>query len=153
MNDLSNDLKLYQKGDVLFCEGEDPSFLYIVASGSVKLFSGDEKNFRLVKNIGEKDFFGEQALFSEEKRLLTAIVAEDSEIASVKKEDIFEVLDLCPKWMGDVIKLVGKRLRATNNAIYEHQLLDNAVVEDLQLSPDDFAFYKNQLADYKSKLD
>jgi CRP/FNR family cyclic AMP-dependent transcriptional regulator len=149
MNDLSNDVMEYKKGDVLFTKDESANFLYIVVSGTVKLFSGDEKSLRPVKNIYEKDFFGEQSLFSEEARTLTAIVAEDSKLILIKRRDIFSVLKTCPDWIGDIVTLIGKRLRSTNYAIYEHHLVDEAITSGLEVSTEDFTLYKSRLGDYK----
>ncbi len=149
MNDLSSDVTDFKKGDVLFTGKESADFLYIVVSGSVKLFSGDEKNLRPVKDIFEKDFFGEQSIFSEELRSLTAIVSEDTELILIKGSDIFSVLDTCPDWIGDIVKLIGKRLRSTNYAIYEHNLMDESLSRDLAISTDDFVFYKHCLEEYK----
>lgn len=149
MSDLSNDVKSFKKGVVLFTKDEAANSLYIVVSGSVKLFSGDEKSLRPVKSIYSKDFFGEQSLFSDEPRSLTAIVTENTDLIIIKKKDIDNVLGSCPDWIGDIVKLIGKRLRSTNYAIYEHNLLDETVASDLEISRDDYSFYKKSLEDYK----
>lgn len=149
MNDISNDVKSFKKGTILFTKDEAANSLYIVVSGSVKLFSGDEKNIRPVKNIYEKDFFGEQSLFSDEPRSLTAIVTENTDLIIIKKKDIYSVLDSCPNWIGDIVKLISKRLRSTNYAIYEHHLVDDSLASELEVSREDFALYKKSLEEYK----
>ena len=61
------------KGTVVFTEGQDGDSLYLIDTGRVKVFIGDEDGREIIlKILGPGDFFGEMALIdkrSEERRV------------------------------------------------------------------------------------
>jgi signal-transduction protein with cAMP-binding, CBS, and nucleotidyltransferase domain len=70
----------YQKGDVIFREGESGSEMYVIQSGKVEIFKevNGEKVFSLIMEKG--DFFGEMSLLESLPRTANAVMIEDGEL-------------------------------------------------------------------------
>lgn len=79
-------LKKVEKGLVLFKEGDDGDGMYIIRSGSVRIFKQDNNKEVDIAILKEKQFFGEMALMADQKRIGTAIVLENSELYVVTTE-------------------------------------------------------------------
>ena len=153
MSDTSNNSRAFAKGEVLFVQGEEATSMYIVVSGAVKLFAGEGKNLVPVGVVQDKDFFGEQSIFSGSPRPLTAVVAEKSELILIDKNDINKVLDKCSGWVRDIMRLLSDRLKDTNKAIFEHGLTDEIYAQsDLNISNDDLKLFKTNIEAYKKTL-
>lgn len=70
----------YQKGDVIFREGENGSEMYVIQSGKVEIFKeiNGDKVFSLIMEKG--DFFGEMSLLESLPRTANAVMIEDGEL-------------------------------------------------------------------------
>jgi len=70
----------YQKGDVIFKEGEQGSEMFVIQSGKVEIFKeiNGEKVFSQVMEKG--DFFGEMSLLESLPRTANAVMIEDGEL-------------------------------------------------------------------------
>ena len=90
---FSKAVDLYNKGDVIFREGEPARCMYNVQTGWVDLYTGygtpDEK---LISTVGVATFFGEIGLISGSVRSLTAVAGIDRcMVESLKLEDFEEL--------------------------------------------------------------
>ncbi|MCX7830225.1 MAG: cyclic nucleotide-binding domain-containing protein [Acidobacteria bacterium] len=70
----------YQKGDVIFKEGENGSEMFVIQSGKVEIYKeiNGEKVFSLIMEKG--DFFGEMSLLESLPRTANAVMLEDGEL-------------------------------------------------------------------------
>lgn len=86
-------LQYYPPRYVIFGEKDDGEALYIIKAGKVRIFhpvGGNEGE--KVADLKENDFFGEMALFSEEKRNASAITMTECELFKLFKKDFCELL-------------------------------------------------------------
>lgn len=147
-----SDIVSYKRGHVLFIQGNSSLYLYLVVTGEVILFDGNEKRLVPVDAIGEKDFVGHQTLFNDSSRRLTAIVSEDAEVFLIKKSDIKKVLKTCPDWVSDILKILSDRLQSTNEIIYDNKMIDKADSDErLSRANDDISFYKEAMTEFQSR--
>lgn len=74
----------YQKGDVIFREGDEGNHVYLIVNGSVDIYKtvGDQR--QLLNTIGSGEIFGEMGLVSSEPRFATVIAAEDCRLIKVQ---------------------------------------------------------------------
>lgn len=89
-------LMYYPSNYTLFNENEAGDALYIIKTGSVRIFhpskeEGEEPE--KVAQIREHGFFGEMALISDAPRNASAITETDCEIFILSKEDFKQLLD------------------------------------------------------------
>ncbi|MFA6528691.1 MAG: cyclic nucleotide-binding domain-containing protein [Candidatus Gracilibacteria bacterium] len=80
-------LQYYPANYQLFNEGDIGTKMYIIKRGSVRIYKQTEE----VATLGEKAFFGEMALISEQPRTASAKTIEESEIFVLEKHD-FDLL-------------------------------------------------------------
>ncbi|HFE52369.1 MAG TPA: cyclic nucleotide-binding domain-containing protein [Bacteroidetes bacterium] len=125
----------FEKGEVIFREGEPGVGMYIIYKGSVGIFkntpSGGEE---LLAELKPGEFFGEMALLDESPRSATAKALEDSIILGLFQPDLFDLIERKPK-LGTKILLnlahiIGERLRRTNAELQQlrEKLVESNIV-------------------------
>jgi CRP/FNR family transcriptional regulator len=95
--------KKFNKDEIIFREGYPIVVLYIIKSGSVKLYrERDGVEFQLAE-ICEKKMFGETGLFVDMSRVYSAATIEDTELIAINKMDI---INFVKSSHGTAIKLL-----------------------------------------------
>lgn len=117
----------YQTGELVFREGEAGNGMYIIRSGHVQITGLDGNNEPVVyAELGENQFFGELALTDKAPRSATVTVIEQAVMYGFFKPDLVELMDKNPvlgsKILWNLARVVGDRLRATNEKMMEFQL-------------------------------
>ena len=116
----------YKKGEIIFEQGQEPSHIYIVETGKVKLFvSKDGTPFELIE-FGQGHCFGEASVIGIQPHAATAVAVEDSELIvmsrtallSIYKSDleIFSILIL------NIAREVCRRLYASSETLLHYKL-------------------------------
>lgn len=118
---LSDDRKIksYKKRDLIFEEGDFPRYLYLVNTGTVKLFKTNEYGKEYIINICKPgDFFGYVDLIKNDMHSESAAALEPTEISLVPKEDFIKILHGNRDVTSQLIKML-----ANNITEQEEQLL------------------------------
>ena len=105
----------YQPGETIFNEKDKGDALYVVDSGSVRIWVVDEdvKPVTLAE-LKSGDFFGELAVLDRSARSTNATAIEESKLHRLSSDDFQKFLMLHPDVAIDVICEIGARLRQTN---------------------------------------
>ena len=124
----STELRSYDEGDIVVTEGEEGSSLFLIVSGSVKVFTrtSDGSNLALAE-LGPGDFFGEVSLLSGRPRTATitastkvsAIELDGSEVDRIAKDhpEVRDVLDdFCNRRATETVEAVIRRLRGNSES-------------------------------------
>ena len=100
----------FSKGDVIFEEGEQGDWFFIVRKGKVDVIK-KKKWFKdkLVKELGPEDFFGEFALYLNKTRSATLRAAEDSVCFVLFKNKFREQTEKHPEFKREIEKLIEER--------------------------------------------
>lgn len=106
----------YNKGDILFSDGEKSHGLICLATGKVKIFKvgvGDrEQILRLVKPL---EFIGYRALFSDSPYSASAVAIEDSSICIFEKESFIKIVKKNNELALKFMKVLADELGFSNN--------------------------------------
>jgi len=70
------DRKTFPEGGMIFREGDTGAVAYIIQSGVVELFKGDESNKKVIATIGTGAIFGEMSLIDKRNRAASAMATE-----------------------------------------------------------------------------
>ena len=111
--------RIYEKGEVVFNEGEPGAGMYIISKGEVEILKaiGESKSMRLAV-IPERSFFGEIALLDEIPRSASAVALSDAIIFGFSKPDLEHVLArtqrLGIKILSNLSRLMCRRLIKAN---------------------------------------
>ncbi len=86
-------VKKIRKKDMLFMEGDSPSFVYFIISGKIKLFKSNEsgKEF-IVEILKEGDFLGYLPLLENSKHKESAMAIDNAEVALIPSDEFFALL-------------------------------------------------------------
>lgn len=124
-NDLNEDQKQllkenstissYNKGEVVYKEGDKPTGLIFLFKGKVKIYKegvgGREQIVRMAKPNG---FIGFRALFAKQNYLATAEAIEESEICTIEKKSLFDIVESNGKFALKIIEFLASELGFSN---------------------------------------
>ena len=108
----------HKKGDVIFHKTDLTTDLYIVNSGKLKAVLTDEEGDEMVLAQFEKGaFFGELSLLDGKGRSASIIAEKDSELAVLRKDVFFDLLNKDPKIAIELMTTLVERLRKADDMI------------------------------------
>ncbi|MBU5467231.1 Crp/Fnr family transcriptional regulator [Virgibacillus sp. MSJ-26] len=106
--------KVFQKGEIIYHEGDPLEYLYIVHVGRVKIYklfeSGKEQLLRILE---PGEFLGELALFTDKVMDSYAEAIVKSEICAIHKSDIQELMKTHPTIPLKILSEFSERLDET----------------------------------------
>jgi len=117
----------YDKDEVIFYEGEPGLGMYIIESGSIKIYKDyDKKTREELATLSNGDFCGEMALLDESPRSATAVAAEETKLLGLFRPDLFSLLEkkarLGNKILLKLAQMVAERLRLNNEELQQLKL-------------------------------
>lgn len=86
--------RTYQEKEVVYYRKDQSLAFYFVISGKVKIQIDIDEHHETIKNINTGDFFGENALIQDSKRLYTAVIAStEAELYVITEVQLLDLLD------------------------------------------------------------
>jgi len=112
----------YPKGEIIYEEGNNSNFIYLIRKGVVKNFKFDHDGKELTTNLyKEDDLFGYTSFTQNIPYQESATAIQDTELVGVSKQELKEVLDNNHKITLELIQLLTDNLSGARE-----QLLDMA---------------------------
>jgi CRP/FNR family cyclic AMP-dependent transcriptional regulator len=132
----------FKAGETIFNESDRGDALYVVDSGSVRIWVLDEdiKPVTLAE-LKEGDFFGELAVLDRGPRSTNATAITDTELHRLSSDDFQSFLLKHPETSIDVICEIGARMRQTNT------LVTNRVTRNINVQMEQKATVGDRVAD------
>ena len=116
--------RAYDKGAMVFSQGDAGDALYGIASGQVRIFSSDDKGHEVFLNIlGPGDSFGEIALLDGLPRTASAVTTARSTLVSIPRQPFLAHLERDPGLSIHLMKLLCGRLRWVSDLVEESAFL------------------------------
>jgi len=104
-------LKRYDKGAVLFNEGDMADDFYIIKSGRISLYYNTGHSAREFRTLDKGDILGEMAVISDNKRSLSASVVSDrAELYVISKDNFLYLLNHYPELNLNMAKILCDRI-------------------------------------------
>src|SRR5438067_293810 len=125
----------FDKGATIFSFGDVGDTLYIVRDGTVQVFVENYEGTKII--LGENtrgDLFGEISLLDGGPRTATAVATEDSELFALERQDLLDLITKHPHAAMDLLTVVGRRLRATDELLRTHVAKNVNVEEEEQMT-------------------
>jgi CRP/FNR family transcriptional regulator len=108
----------YKKGQIIFYEGMNPTGVYCVNKGKVKIskmgFDGKEQIVRFVMDGG---LLGIRALLGDRTYTASATTLEDSVVCFINRETFLEILTKYPEIKQCMVRLLSRLLEEAENKI------------------------------------
>jgi CRP/FNR family cyclic AMP-dependent transcriptional regulator len=116
--------RVYQKGSVIFSQGDPGDALFGVASGRVRISASGGGGREVFLNIMEPgDTFGEIAVMDGLPRTAGATALDDTTLIVLKRVDFLSLLEREPRLAIHLLMLLCQRLRWTSELVEESAFL------------------------------
>lgn len=133
----------YQRGKVIFAEGETATGLYVLCAGRVKIYKlSTEGKEQILHIFGPGEPFGEVAVFAGIQFPAYAEALETSEVLFFPRKKFIELITRDPSMAMNMLAMLSKRLR------YFTQLVENLSLKEV---PQRLAAYLLVLGNMKDK--
>ncbi|WP_101652439.1 Crp/Fnr family transcriptional regulator [Brevibacterium ihuae] len=107
-----------RRGTALFHEGDAGDELYIVSTGKLKIGrESPDGRENLLSVVGPGEIIGELTLFDPGKRSTTATAVSQTELLSLKHDDLMAWLEERPQAAMNLLRALAQRLRRTNDIV------------------------------------
>ena len=106
-----------KKGELLFVEGEKSRAMYLVKSGSIRLFMKRGRSDVELSIVGSGQILGELAFLDGNPRSASGEAVSDCEIMEISGSMFLDVLNQAPEWLKILLKTVVGRLRTTTTRL------------------------------------
>ena len=117
--------KNYPKNAVVLTEGEIGDSLYMIQSGKVKVFIGDENGREIIlKILGPGAFFGEMSMIDKQPRSASVRTIEASTFLVLTHNAFERCVELAPKIANLVMQCLAQRVREADRKIGTLALMD-----------------------------
>jgi CRP/FNR family cyclic AMP-dependent transcriptional regulator len=140
----------FKAGTVVFAEGEESKYLYILKKGEIHLMKTNGSHLLVLKLCKEKEILNEVSVLLKKPVEFSAIAKTDIELVLVEQQDINLVLKGSPKWVPEILETLCERLKATQDIIEEHNLSSGEKKQDTILKKDEEIKYMKALAEHNS---
>ncbi|MGK2923604.1 MAG: cyclic nucleotide-binding domain-containing protein [Methyloceanibacter sp.] len=97
----------FASGEVIFAEGGEGDFMYVVRSGEVEI----ERNGKVIETLSAGGIFGEMALIDGSSRSATARAKTDAELAPINEKSFMFLVHETPFFAIAVMRTLAERLR------------------------------------------
>jgi CRP/FNR family cyclic AMP-dependent transcriptional regulator len=117
--------KSYPKNAVVLTEGEMGDSLYMIQSGKVKVFIGDEDGREIIlKILGPGDFFGEMSMIDKQPRSASVTTIEASTFLVLSHAAFERCVEQAPRIANMVMRVLAQRVREADRKIGTLALMD-----------------------------
>ena len=114
----------YEKGEVIFNEGDAGTFMLVLVSGKMSVYKAGESGRHLLSYEGKGRIVGEMALLDRERRSATCFAEEACEVVTIGMESVDQMGEEAPalayRFMHSLARLLSRRLRRTSGLLAEH---------------------------------
>lgn len=101
----------YSKGSLVFTEGEQSEFLFVVKSGLIKLTQCNrEGKQHILRFLFPGDYFGQFALLHHKQNYVTAEVLETADVCRLHRKDFLPLLEKSPSLAFSFLKSLSEQL-------------------------------------------
>ncbi len=116
----------YEEGETIFHQGAQPSHIYVIQSGRIKLVvSRDDTPFELVV-FEQGDCFGETSVLGIQPHVATAIALEDTELIILPKKALLSIykqdLELYTLLLSNIAREACRRLHHSDQVLLHYAL-------------------------------
>lgn len=109
---------IYQKGEIIFEEGQKANKLFIICSGQAKVFqSSIEGKEQILYLLTEGDFFGAFNLLKEDEFDSSCVALERSQISTLEKSAFDEIVVSNPKITLKIFEKAYERIRKAETLV------------------------------------
>src|SRR5436190_5407567 len=112
------DSRHFDEGETIFQQGQNGDALYLVRTGRIQVYIESDTGEKIIVGENEHgDVFGEISLLDGGPRTATAVAVEPSEALMLNRERLLELVERHPHVAIDLLTVIGRRLRSTDELL------------------------------------
>ncbi|MEN8132754.1 MAG: Crp/Fnr family transcriptional regulator [Pseudomonadota bacterium] len=118
-------VKSFRKNTIVINQDDETYSLYVILSGSVRVFiSGEDGREAVLNHQSAGDYFGDLALIDKQPRVASVMTTEASRFMIISREDFMACLSKNPEIAINLIKPMTSRMRMLARNVSNLALLD-----------------------------
>jgi CRP/FNR family cyclic AMP-dependent transcriptional regulator len=102
---------VYQDGQVIVRQGEVGDCMYVIQEGQVEVVADEDGTEVRLAVLGERDFFGEMAIFGREVRMATVRALGPVRVLTVDKKTFLRRIHKDPSLAYHIVQTLSQRIR------------------------------------------
>jgi len=110
-SDSPKNVRLFKKGEYLFRQGDPTQVLFIVKTGSVRIFKIESNIEFELSTVGPGAVLGEITVIDRGLRSASGVAIEDTEVIAISAADFDVVFSKMPEWFRKIALILVQRLR------------------------------------------
>jgi CRP-like cAMP-binding protein len=103
--------RAYQDGQVIVRQGEVGDCMYVIQEGQVEVVADEDGTEVRLAVLGERDFFGEMAIFEREVRIATVRALGPVRVLTVDRKTFLRRIHKDPSLAYHVVQTMSRRIR------------------------------------------
>ncbi len=108
---------LYRDGEIIIKQGTVGDCLYVIQEGKVEVVAEVKDREIIIAELGEKEFFGEMALFEKDVRSATVRAKGDTKVLTLDKKGLYKTIQNDPSLAFRLLEKMSNRLREVDKRI------------------------------------
>jgi signal transduction histidine kinase len=113
--------RTFQKGDVIFREGDLGDSMFLIEDGRVSVHTSKEGKKDLPLAVfAAGEFFGEMSMIDGRPRSARAVAEEATRLRELRLSELQHLVEQQPQIMRNLLRIVSTRLREVNRRFIEH---------------------------------
>lgn len=117
---LEKNILKFSKGHRIFEEGDEPSGIYCISEGLVKLERVSKTGgLRLLNVLKTGDLLGSRTLFSNSKYNMSAVAEEDTKVCFVRKDIILSLIEKEPSLALKLLSEISREAKRSDDRLYQ----------------------------------
>jgi len=112
----------YKDGEIVIKQGTVGDCVYVIQEGKVAVIDETEGQERKIAELGDKEFFGEMALFEKDVRSCTIKAIGEAKILTLDKKNFYKTIQKDPSIAFRLLEKMSTRLRKTNKILSDMNL-------------------------------
>ncbi len=110
-SDSPKNVRLFKKGEYLFHQGDPTQVLFIIKTGSVRIFKIESNIEFDLATVGQGAVLGEITVIDRGLRSASGVAVEDTEVIAISADDFDVVFSKMPEWFRKIALILVQRLR------------------------------------------
>lgn len=134
---LSEQVRVFPQGEVLFREGSAATHLWLIKSGAVLCVKNSKERLIPVQHAGPRAIVGEEGVLTGSPHAYSAVTLEEVEAVEVPAQLLQGVLGSAPHWLRHLLRTLGERITETTGAVAEHRIISTELSGGRELAPEE----------------
>lgn len=114
----------YNADEYIFTQGEEPSYIYVIKSGQIKIIIESEEGSLEICAFGVGQCFGETSVIGIQRHSASAVAAEDTELIVLSRDALFSIFDSDKELFSELILNIAReacrRLHKTDEILLHY---------------------------------